>query len=444
MDIFSEIEKHEDFNSIFKSKLSEDERNRLISKCESSLGIDEIFESLNIDSEIDDEPVSIMESEITIVDTEQVNSVEIDNTKTESPIIENDEEQYISISNKYLEEVKTPIGSYEISSDQKSVEKHVEALVKKYNSRIPRAFGAGGGVGSQTVREIISNYVADGTLVGSANVEDVTIEIIDDYISNGTLSSSATTVEIIDGYISDGLLLSAMDCEECIPTISATTISIIDDYILDGTLTSATTSPTYDEILVTSGSDSVYAWNDLIGQIIPRDSGGPQPAFVLFRGSNIYEYAFSTNDQVDKITFHIPHDWYSGMDELFIHPHWGHNGTSITGDFVIDWYLSYADGYSQEAFPEPIVLRQTIPTNITSHPQWYHNINDFKIGDQGGTGGILDVGSMETDGLLRVAMKVISVPTISGGLSSAPFIFTIDLHYQSTNLGTRERNAPFL
>ena len=159
---------------------------------------------------------------------------------------------------------------------------------------------------------------------------------------------------------------------------------------------------------------------------------------------NLHSYCLEVNDQIDKITFHIPHDWYENMDELYIHPHWGHNGTAISGNFVIDWYLSFSKGYSQEEYPAATILRQTIPTSTVSQPQYYHNVNDFVIANQGGTGGKLDLADFEVDGILHVAAKVIQIPTITGGDDTEPFIFTVDLHYQTTNVGTKERNAPFI
>ena len=47
------------------------------------------------------------------------------------------------------------------------------------------------------------------------------------------------------------------------------------------------------------------------------------------------------------------------------------------------------------------------------------------------------------DGVIKVAMKVITVPTITGGSVAEVFVATADCHYQSSNLGTKQRAPNF-
>ena len=75
-----------------------------------------------------------------------------------------------------------------------------------------------------------------------------------------------------------------------------------------------------------------FGWRDIVGQIVPRGTGTPAPAFTAFRGGRVMAYAFQANDIIDNITFHIPHDYVPGTD-MYIHAHWGHNGTAISGNF---------------------------------------------------------------------------------------------------------------
>lgn len=186
-----------------------------------------------------------------------------------------------------------------------------------------------------------------------------------------------------------------------------------------------------------------FGWKDLIGQLTPRVGGAPAPSLGTFRGTGIQDYAFNTGDIIDQIIFHIPHDYFPGSTQIFIHPHWAHNGTAISGNLVINWYFSYAKGYQQEAFNTTLNITQTIPVDITTYPRWYHNINELQFANVGGTGGLMDIGRLEVDGILRVGLTVTTIPTISGGTPNNPYIFTCDLHYQTTQMSTKDKNFPF-
>lgn len=258
------------------------------------------------------------------------------------------------------------------------------------------------------------------------DVDDLLIPVDGVYIKGDTASQTWTS----------GIFADDVANVPAVLALSANTSATLQSgsLVLDGT---SATGIKYDE------SSPSFGWVDIIGPIIPRVNGGPAPQLITFRGTGIQDYYFANNDVIDQIVFHIPHNYYSGSTELYLHPHWAHNGTSITGDFVIEWYLSYAKGYSREAFDSAITVTQTISTNITAHPQYYHNINELLIANVGGTGGLLDINRIEVDGILRVGMKVISIPTITGGVPNNPFIFTADLHCQSTGVDTVNRNFPF-
>ncbi|MCK4635847.1 MAG: hypothetical protein KAT32_03210 [Candidatus Moranbacteria bacterium] len=51
---------------------------------------------------------------------------------------------------------------------------------------------------------------------------------------------------------------------------------------------------------------------------------------------------------------------------------------------------------------------------------------------------------MEPDGLLMVSLKTTTIPTITGSATSnLPYIFTVDIHYQSTGIGTKNKVPDF-
>ena len=124
-----------------------------------------------------------------------------------------------------------------------------------------------------------------------------------------------------------------------------------------------------------------YGWRDLVGQIVPRVGGGAAPALAALRGTRVLSYAFSVNDVIDNITYHIPHDYVPGSD-LFLHVHWSHNGTAISGTLGISYFVQYAKGYNQAGhiFNSELTVPQSIvATNITTHPRWGHFINEFQL-----------------------------------------------------------------
>ena len=188
-----------------------------------------------------------------------------------------------------------------------------------------------------------------------------------------------------------------------------------------------------------------YPWCDLIGQISPHVGGGTAPVSLPFIGGNINNYCFDNNTVIDSIVYHIPHDYVPGSD-LFLHLHWGHNGTAISGNFVITWHCMYAKGHQQASFQPEIDIVQTIPCTIGSFPRYQHNITEFQITNGTGDATHLLNTLIEPDGILIIG-AVITSPTITGSSNGAagnhPFIFTVDLHYQSTGIGTKQKAPNF-
>lgn len=189
-----------------------------------------------------------------------------------------------------------------------------------------------------------------------------------------------------------------------------------------------------------------YGWKDLIGQIIPRVGGGAAPVFTAYRGGAVRNYAFATNDVIDNVTFHMPHDWVPGTN-MYLHVHWGHNGTAISGNFNINWTYTYSKGYNQAGFifEAEKTYSQSIPvTSITTHPRWGHFIDEFQFTTPGGSVNQLNTNTLEVDGLIELALQVTGIPTITGSAASnLPYIFLVDIHYQSTQMSTKGRNYPF-
>lgn len=185
-----------------------------------------------------------------------------------------------------------------------------------------------------------------------------------------------------------------------------------------------------------------FGWRDLLGEVSPKSSGAGSPTLSTFRGGRVRAYAFNTGDEYD-CSFHIPHDWVPGTD-LHLHTHWAHNGTAISGNLVLTWSLTYAKGHQQANFPAEITHTQTISApNIATIPQYQHNISEVQITSAGGSASTLNTNDIEVDGLMLIHLDATTIPTITGGSPNRPFILFVDLHYQSTNMPTKNKAPNF-
>lgn len=183
-----------------------------------------------------------------------------------------------------------------------------------------------------------------------------------------------------------------------------------------------------------------FGWRDIIGDVSPKATGVGAPARAVYRAGVIGEYAFVANDVCDFL-FHIPHDYVPGSD-LFFHIHWSHNGTTITGNATFAIYYIYASRTLAGTAIFGAEKTKSITwatTDIATTPRYAHRVDETVITSDGGSATLIDRNLIEVDGLLSVAVVLTSLPTIGGG--GKLFIHTCDLHYQSTNMATKN-SAP--
>jgi hypothetical protein len=192
-------------------------------------------------------------------------------------------------------------------------------------------------------------------------------------------------------------------------------------------------------IKVDSLGTPTYAWHDL-HSVLHTDPGQPTtPDFVTYRGG-IKARQFAENDEA-YIEFHIPHDYVPGT-EILIHAHWSHTGALVTGGSVTwGFEISYAKGHTQQAFSEPILV--TVAQNAST-TQYMHMIAETTMTSEAGGLTTLPIGDMEVDGVLNCRVYLDSNDmTVSGGGVPLPFLHFVDLHYQSTNVGTKNKVPSF-
>lgn len=183
-----------------------------------------------------------------------------------------------------------------------------------------------------------------------------------------------------------------------------------------------------------------FGWRDIIGNVQPKAQGAGSPARAAYAGANLGAYAFAANDICDFV-FHIPHDYVPGTD-IHFHIHWSHTGTTTTGNAVFDIYHDYAKGHNQGNYPAEKNITLTYDTvDITTTPQYRARVDEVIISGASATATLMDRDELEADGLVRVTLKMTTLPTLGGG--GKLFIDTCDIHYQSSNVGTKNKIPNF-
>jgi hypothetical protein len=186
-------------------------------------------------------------------------------------------------------------------------------------------------------------------------------------------------------------------------------------------------------------STPVFGWRDLIGDVHNRGIGATDPAYNVYIGG-IRQFQFTVNDEVFN-EFHWAHDYVPGTS-CFIHTHWSHNATTVTGGSVTwGFEFSWAKGYDQAAFSAPKTI--TVQQNAST-VRYRHMIAEVEFTSNGGNATHLDYNLLEIDGILMVRTYLsANNMTVSGGGVPEPFLHFVDIHYQSTGMPTFNKNYPF-
>ena len=182
-----------------------------------------------------------------------------------------------------------------------------------------------------------------------------------------------------------------------------------------------------------------FGWRDLLGQIRTRGVGGNDPTDSTYNG-NIKGYKFAVNDEC-WANYHIPHDYVKGTD-IFLHFHWSHIGTLVTGGNVT-WGadITYSKGHNQAAFPASV---NTTVVGNASTTQYQQIITEIQLSTSGGAAGQIDTDDLEPDGVIMIRgyLSANNI-TVSGGAVPDPFLHFKDIHYQSTNIATKDKVPDF-
>ena len=181
-----------------------------------------------------------------------------------------------------------------------------------------------------------------------------------------------------------------------------------------------------------------FGWRDLRAEIRTRGVGSSDPNDATYR-VNIKAYTFSVGDEA-WIEFHIPHDYVDGTD-IHLHFHWSHNSGSVTGGSVT-WgaNVTYAKGHDQAAFPATV--NPTLVANAST-TQYRHLVSEVQLSASAPSATQIDTDDLEPDGIIlaRVYLSANNM-TASNGVPD-PFLHEVDVHYQSTNIATKDKEPDF-
>lgn len=188
------------------------------------------------------------------------------------------------------------------------------------------------------------------------------------------------------------------------------------------------------------GADD-YGWHDLRGHLdtdyLDADAA---PHSVFIGGLKAHQFTANVHDAY--VTFHIPHDYKIGTN-LFFHVHWAHNSATITGG-TVTWAIevSYARGHNQGAnsvfsTPKIITVAQAAGLNLE------HMIAETAGSVSGGSANQLDTDIIEPDGLVVCRLYLDSNDLTDSVSVPNPFAFEVDIHYQSTNVATKNKEPNF-
>lgn len=185
-----------------------------------------------------------------------------------------------------------------------------------------------------------------------------------------------------------------------------------------------------------------FGWQDLIGDIKPRINGVFAPTLKELTPNNT-EFSYGVGDKCE-CKFHIPHDYVPKTD-MFVHIHWTHTGTNITGSLIVNIYSIYAKGHQQASFTNnaSTVINVT-GLNITNTPNLMHRVDEVLFSTRNGSPSLLNSNIIEADGFILLTFETNTVPSISGSpYTNDVYIISLDIHYQSTKLPTKNKSPNF-
>ena len=174
--------------------------------------------------------------------------------------------------------------------------------------------------------------------------------------------------------------------------------------------------------------NNAFGWRDITGQVRVRGVPATDPTWAQIGATNFWSWKFALNKYV-HIDFHIPHDYVPGTN-VFLHCHWVSDGADTTNEVKWEWSIAHARGFGQEAFN--FASPATEDAAEASDGQYYHMVTETPA---------ITLSNLQVDGMVYVRLQRVA----NGATDSTDgiFVITSDIHYQSTNLPTKNKAPDF-
>ncbi len=226
-----------------------------------------------------------------------------------------------------------------------------------------------------------------------------------------------------------------------------TIVNPITDVISSSSTITTTSTVTADTLILNKASGKgikvdtaspTFGFRDLLGDMTAKNVGASKPTHTTFR-DGLLAFRFGAGDE-EYFQFHIPHDYAQGTD-IFLHFHWGHNSALVTGGSItLEYEASYSNGHDGGAFPASV---SGTVVGAASLVQYRHILTEVQISAASPSASQLDSDDFEPDGVIMMTSGVFANNITSSGGVPDPFIFYVDIHYQSTNVGTKDKAPDF-
>lgn len=189
-------------------------------------------------------------------------------------------------------------------------------------------------------------------------------------------------------------------------------------------------------------SAPTFGWRDLLGDVSIKTIGANDPDYSNYAATGIYRYQFKNNVVTEIFNdFHIPHDYVPGT-EVYVHIHWSQTtidtGGAAAAPGNAKWYfdVNYSKGHDRGAFPAGVVTVSVVQT--ASGTIRKHMIAEVQLSTSGQIGGQ----DLEPDGIVTVRTYRDAADG-ADTLDQRPWVHHVDIHYQSTNIATKDKVPDF-
>ena len=310
-----------------------------------------------------------------------------------------------------------------------------------------------GTYGPKPIHFVANGSLTDALTIHANNVSQFSQTVLGDIAGNAATATKLQTARLINGVSFDGTAnitvtanastLTGTSLNSTVTSSSLTTVGNLTTLHVDGLTTVRGNLDMQSAPTIGITLDNQHAWKDLIGDVAPKTGNALAASLKQFQG-DVYGWAH-TSSSVGDLIYHLPHDYAPGTD-LHLHVHWGHNGTAITGSFIVKFYVSYAKRtYPATPFSSPVVATLTVNSlNMTNSPRYCHRVDEIQLSQIGGSANLLNTSDIEVDGVISIHYAIDTVPSINGSdFSNLPYIQTIDIHMQSTGIGTSRKDPGY-